>query len=138
MRRFVPLSLIVALALACSSSPSAENALADAAVGTWIGERIGLLASADYVLLSVPCIAVVFPAIAPASDGSFELLGTVADSVAGGVVNGRPARLTGRLLVDSLQVDFAINMDGVWPEPINRVLTRNDSANFVVDATCIQ
>ncbi|MDZ4259951.1 MAG: hypothetical protein U0974_09410 [Gemmatimonadales bacterium] len=133
----MPLAIAVGLTVACSSSPSAENAIADAAVGTWIGEEIGLLVSADNMLLSVPCIGVLFPAITPAPDGSFELLGTIVGSPKGGS-NGRPARLAGRLLVDSIQVGYALNLNGDWPEPINRVLTRDDSANFVVNATCIQ
>ncbi len=136
MLRLMPLAIAVGLTVACSSSPSAENAIADAAIGIWIGEEIGLLVSADNLLLSVPCIGAVFPSIAPTSDGSFESLGTIGASPKG-LFNGRPARLTGRFLADSMEVGYAFNLDGEWPEPVNRTLSKDDSANFFVDGNCI-
>lgn len=133
MRRPIALSLIMALILACTSSTGPEGSI----TGTFVGDEIGLLASTTQVGLSVPCITARFPPIVPASDGSFDLSGKVIGSPKG-FFDNRPARLTGQLRAGGLDVNYALNLDGVWPEPTARTLTQNDTANYVVNATCIQ
>lgn len=126
--------LIGALLLTACSSPTAPEA---AVTGTFVGERIGLLAAATAAEVSIPCQIITLGPIVPGIDGTVQAAGTVTGSPKGWF-NGRAARISGVANGSDLTLTVEWYVDGNWTVVESGPLQASPGANHRVPASCVQ
>jgi hypothetical protein len=121
------------LITACSSSTAPEVAL----TGTYVGERIGLLAAATSAEVSIPCQIITLGPIVTGNEGTVEAVGTVTSSPKGWF-NGRAARVTGVSNGSELTLTVQWYAEGNWTVVEAGPLQASPGANHRVPASCVQ
>ncbi len=125
--------LVAALVLTACSSPTAPEA---ALTGTYVGERIGLLAAATSSEVSIPCQIITLGPIVSGIEGTVQASGTVTGSPKGWF-NGRAARVTGVSSGTDLTLTVEWYVEGNWTVAESGPLQAAPGADHRVPASCI-
>jgi hypothetical protein len=126
--------LIGALLLTACSSPTAPEA---AVTGTYVGERIGLLAATTSAEVSIPCQVITLGPIVPGVGGTVQAAGTVTGSPKG-LFNGRAARVSGVADGSELTLSVEWYVEGNWTVVESGPLQASPGADHRIPASCIQ
>lgn len=126
--------LIAVLFISACSSPTAPEA---AITGTFVGERIGLLAAATSAEVSIPCQIITLGPIVSGIEGTVQAAGTVTGSPKGWF-NGRAARVSGVSSGSELTLTVEWYVDGNWTVVESGPLQASPGANHRVPASCVQ
>jgi hypothetical protein len=123
--------LIAAILLtACSSSTASDAVL----TGTYVGDRIGLLAATTSSELSLPCRIITLGPIVPGIEGTLQAAGTVTSSIA--AHRGRSARITGISSGPDLTLTVEWYREGNWEVVASGSLQSSPGADHRVDGSC--
>jgi hypothetical protein len=125
--------LVAGLALAACSSSTGPGA---ALTGTYVGDRIGLLAAARSAEVSIPCQIITLGPIVSGSDGTVQAAGTVTGSPKS-LFNGRAARVSGVSNGSELTISVEWYVEGNWTVVESGPLVASPGSDHRIPASCI-